>query len=181
MDNPTESNPTVWPTETTLYELTIFSGDCEVDRSSVTVVVNPLPEIDAGQDQAIGLNEAVQLWASGGESYSWSPGETLSDANIANPEARPLETTTYYVTGIDSKGCQNMDSVTIHVRSEVFIPNLFTPNDDGENDVLYVYGTGIREVIFTIYDSNGIELFRSSNKEQGWDGTINGNDAPTGN
>lgn len=181
MNNPADPNPTVWPTETTQYELTIFNGTCEVARSNVTVVVNLLPEIDAGQDQAVGLNEAVQLWASGGESYSWSPAEGLSDATIANPEARPLKTTTYYVTGINSKGCQNTDSVTIHVRSEVFIPNLFTPNGDGENDVLYVYGTGVRDLKLSIYDSHGIEVFSSSDMEKGWDGTINGNDAPTGN
>lgn len=180
MDNPTVANPTVWPTETTTYELVVYSGGCEVGGATVTVAVNPLPNIDAGQDQAIGLNETVQLWVSGGEHYSWSPSESLNDATSHNPIAQPITTTTYYVIGTDANGCHNSDSVTIKVRSEIFVPNLFSPNQDGENDIFYMYGTGIKEIYWAIYDLNGQKIFESNAIEKGWDGMVNGSPAPLG-
>lgn len=181
IDNATSANPKVWPTETTTYELITYSGGCETGRATVTVTVNPLPAIDAGQDVTIGLNETIQLLASGGATYRWSPAEGLSDTTSATPDAHPLKTTTYHVEGTDINGCVNQDSVTITVRSEVFIPNTFTPNQDGQNDIFYVYGTGIMEIQLIVYDYNGQEMFRTTNTETGWDGKYKGNDAPTGN
>lgn len=181
IDNTTSANPKVWPKETTTYELITFTGGCEVNRSTVTVTVNTLPAIDAGQDITIGLNETTQLWATGGETYLWSPAEGLSDTTNATTDAQPLKTTTYHLTGTDINGCVNEDSVTITVRSEVFIPNTFTPNQDGENDIFYVYGTGIMEMQLVVYDRNGQELFRSTDMATGWDGKYEGNDVPAGN
>ncbi len=180
MDDPTAANPRIWPKETTTYQLITFSGGCEVAQSTVTITVDPLPGIDAGDDLAIGLNETTQLLASGGETYVWSPTEGLSDTISATPVAQPLQTTTYSLTGTDINGCVNQDSVTVKVRSELFVPNLFTPNQDGVNDIFYVYGTGVMEVQWAVYDRNGQELFTSNDIHTGWDGTANGNELPTG-
>lgn len=181
MDDPTAANPRVWPAATTSYELTTFSGGCEVARSTVTVTVDPLPDIDAGEDRTIGLNETTRLQASGGEAYLWSPSAGLSDSTSSTSEIQPLETTTYTLLGTDIKGCVNQDSVTINVRSEVFVPNLFTPNQDGNNDIFHVYGTGVKEIELVVFDRNGQELFRSNALETGWDGTVNGAEVPSGN
>ena len=181
MDNPASANPKVWPKQTTTYELVVYAGGCEVDRSSIIVTVNDLPMIDAGEDVTIGLNETVQLWASGGVTYSWSPSTGLSDSISATPDASPLVTTTYTVSGTDANGCSNKDSITVQVRSEVFIPNLFSPNGDGENDIFYAYGTGVQVIQLAVYDRKGQQLFVTDDLANGWDGKFNGKEMPAGN
>lgn len=70
----------------------------------------------AGEEISICLGDSAQLSASGGDSYSWSPSESLSDANIANPIATPDTSTTYYVDITDANGCQLTDSVQVWVN-----------------------------------------------------------------
>jgi gliding motility-associated-like protein len=62
----------------------------------------------------------------------------------------------------------------------IFIPNAFTPNGDGNNDILLAYGTTIKSLIFTVYDQWGELQFRSTNKASGWDGTYKGTKQPVG-
>jgi gliding motility-associated-like protein len=62
----------------------------------------------------------------------------------------------------------------------LFVPNAFTPNGDGKNDVLYVYGTNIKSLTLTIYDQYGEMIFRSESKSSGWDGTYKGKIEPVG-
>jgi gliding motility-associated-like protein len=76
--------------------------------------------------------------------------------------------------------------VTIWVRialcdePELFIPNAFTPDKDGVNDVLYLRGNSITDLYFTIYDRWGQKVFESQDTKIGWDGTFNGKDAGAG-
>ena len=70
---------------------------------------------DAGPDEVLCLGDEVQLTASGGVDYVWSPAADLSDPNVANPTASPSETTTYTVTVTDTNGCPDTDELTITV------------------------------------------------------------------
>jgi gliding motility-associated-like protein len=92
-----------------------FSTVC-TNTAQVTITVNELPEADAGSDEEVCIGEPVQLNASGGVAYSWSPANGLSDASIADPIANPTETTTYIVTVTDAIGCENTDDVTVTIR-----------------------------------------------------------------
>lgn len=99
------------------YSVTIKNSIGCSASTSINVTVNPLPYIDAGLNAFVCTNKKIQLNASGGTTYTWSPGNTLSDSTIANPLANPAVTTTYTVVGINSNGCQNKDSVTITTLS----------------------------------------------------------------
>jgi len=102
---------------TTTYTLTVTDNNSCVKTDETTVTVNPLPIVDAGQDSMICANSIIVLQATGADTYIWSPLVGLSDPQSANPEASPLNETTYFVTGTDVNGCVNSDSVQITIFS----------------------------------------------------------------
>jgi len=149
---------------------------------SLTIDVNQIPIIDAGISLETGISEGVPLRPiiNGGLApyqYNWTPIENLSDPHAANPIASPKITTQYYVEIIDANGCSNNDSVLVTVfdfLNAFYIPNAFSPNGDQQNDVLYVRGKGIKEMQFVIYDRWEKEIFSTTSKDIGWDGTYKG-------
>ena len=92
--------------------------------------------------------------------------------------ASPLETTSYVLTVTDEDGCIAVDTITIFVRPfecempYIFIPNAFTPNNDGKNDMLYVRANGVAEFYFAVYNRGGQLVFETSNLDIGWNGTF---------
>ena len=91
-----------------------------IDSLTKDVTVNALPLTDAGTDQDICLNDSLFLGGSPtgpiGSVYSWSPAISLSDVTVANPKAKPLLTTSYYLSVTDVNGCINYDTVNITVN-----------------------------------------------------------------
>jgi gliding motility-associated-like protein len=89
---------------------------------------------------------------------------------------RPLHDTIIYVDIINQFGCRNRDSIQLFVLESicaepyVFVPTAFSPNNDGHNDVLYVRGTPITEIYFTIYNRWGEKIFETTQLDKGWDG-----------
>jgi gliding motility-associated-like protein len=138
---------------------------------SLTVNVTPAnAEIDAG--------ESVPLIASGGTDYIWTPGAGLSCTTCSNPTATPSTTTTYTVSATDDLGCTGTASTTIIVNYEcgsLFVPNAFSPNDNGPavNNKLCVLGASecIVTMSFEIYSRWGEKVFESTNIDTCWDGT----------
>jgi len=129
--------------------------------------------------------ESVSLSASGAYVYVWSPNESLDNGFIANPVATPAETTTYMLTGYDTLGCTATAQVMVEVEQTAFVPNLFTPNGDGTNDQLKIYGlsqaNGFRFAIHNrdgnlVYEANDVPAVTS----RGWDGASNGVGQPPG-
>jgi len=109
--------------------------------------------------------------------YVWSPAGSLDNANSATPLASPEETTLYSVTITDVFGCMTQAEVQVVVdqpscnENDIFIPNMFTPNNDGENDVFEIHSNFIDEMRLIIYDRWGEEVFESTNQADTWDGT----------
>jgi gliding motility-associated-like protein len=127
----------------------------------------------------------VALNAAGAERYEWSPSTGLSQTNIPNPIASPSLSIQYVVTGYDSLGCSVQATVNIMVEGAGFIPTLFTPNDDGKNDQLKIYGMpAVKNFTLSIYNREGSLVFRTSNVSEavqsGWDGSKNGTKQPQG-
>lgn len=85
------------------------------NTDTITITVNPLPNVDAGLDETLCLGQSVQLQASGADTYVWSPSVGLSDPNISNPTAEPSVPTDYVVEGTDANGCSNTDTVLVDV------------------------------------------------------------------
>ncbi len=169
----TSATETVSPTTTTTYTVTVSNGGC-TDTATITVNVNPNPTANAGADVTINYGSSTQLIATGGNTYSWTPTTGLDNPNVADPTASPTVTTMYIVTVTDSNGCTALDSVLVTVIfdcGEIFVPNIFSPNADGHNDSLKVFGQCILDYHWTIYDRWGEVVFESIDPSEAWDGT----------
>lgn len=115
LSNASIANPVATPLTNTVYTVTVSDQlGCE-SEDSVLVTVNPLPVADAGAGGTVCNGVAVQLSASGGDTYSWSPSAGLSDPNIFNPEALPSSPTEYVVTVTDANLCSATDTVFVDV------------------------------------------------------------------
>lgn len=119
-------------------------------------------------------------------SYQWTPSPGLSSPSSAETEAMPSETTVYTVTVTDEFGCFLRKDVTIEVlpitcdEPLVFVPNTFTPNGDGKNDILYVRSSILKEFTLRIYNRWGELVFESNQSDKGWDGSFKGNPCEQG-
>ncbi len=172
---------TVWPRLSTDYKVLIMNDSgCKIER---TVAITTLPPvvIDAGEDQDIKLGESTRLNGRAGGAYVWTPAGSVSPDNILNPEVGPSETTTYYLTVKSTEGCLATDTVTVHVTN-AFLPNAFSPNGDGKNDLFLLAIKDKRVVLkdFSVYNRFGQRVFFSRNVLEGWDGYYNGTIADMG-
>lgn len=172
----------VFVPEDGFFELTASSADCTVsDDIFISTSGLDFSQIGATADPELVLaGESSTLTATPpGFDYSWSPQEGLSDPFAAITEATPEETTTYSVTISDGE-CVYTNNVTVRVAEficgppGIYVPNAFTPNGDGNNDVLFVRGNFITDLYFTIYNRWGEMVFETRSLTQGWDGTYNG-------
>jgi len=185
LNDASTGSPIATPSITTTYEVIAQLAGCIADTNYVKVIVYPLPTVDAGNDQTLVAGSTAQIQATGTliENYAWTPAESLNCNSCSNPVASMTVTTTYTVQVTSSFGCKSWDSVTIHLfcdKSQVFIPNTFTPNGDGQNDVFYPRGSGISLIkSFRIYNRWGELLFERSGIQindvsNAWDGSYNG-------
>ena len=116
---PNSSNPNASPGSTSIFTLTVSDGICSAN-DVVTVSVTPLPNANAGIDVTICTGATINLLASGGGTYLWSPSASLNNLNIANPVASPAVTTNYTVT-VTNNGCTASDVVTVNVTNNLVI------------------------------------------------------------
>lgn len=116
LNNPNISNPAANPISTTQYTLTGTAANGCSNTAQITINVNPLPDISAGNDQAICAGNNILLQASGGVDYIWSPTTGLSDPTSPTPEANPSTSTQYTLTGTDANGCMNTATVSLTVN-----------------------------------------------------------------
>ncbi len=144
--------------------------------------VNLLPE----EVQELTAGASISLSAAGAVSYRWSPAAGLSSTEVANPVASPGKTTTYVVEGTTVDGCVVLDTITLQVTESpppaaaLFVPNLFSPNGDGQNDTFRLYGPSVSAVTWQVYDRQGNRLFESSDLAAGWNGEHQGRPVPSG-
>ena len=153
------------------------------DTSTSVVTAGAPPTADAGATVSISIGNQTILTATGGTgSYSWSPTTGLATPNSASTTASPTVTTTYTVTFTDANGCTDSDTVTVQVVEAygIFVPSAFSPNDDAVNDMLFVYGAGIKVMEFVVFDRFGEKVFESTSVNDGWDGMFRGKPMNTG-
>lgn len=177
----TNSNIQVSPSATTIYTVATTNG-CGTVSDDITVIVFPDPNGSAGQDITIVYGNEGQFNASGGVSYEWINTSGLSCTTCADPEVDVEEDTEYAVIVTDQNGCTNTDTVWVFVEYpfNYFIPNSFTPNGDGINDVFYLKGHGVDFFELKIYDRWGEQLFKTNDLNSGWDGTFKGESLSNG-
>lgn len=161
-----------------LYTVTITDSLGCVSSASGTVGSVGGPAVNAGAGSTITSGGTAILSGSGspGVSYSWSPSGTVACPTCATTIAAPTQTTTYTLT-VTINGCSSYDTVTIFVEiecGELFVPNVFSPNGDGNNDELRVYGNCITNFEFVIFDRWGQKVFEITDPAIFWDGRFNG-------
>jgi gliding motility-associated-like protein len=138
---------------------------------------------NAGADTILATGQSYQLKGSGGDLYSWSPSLGLNNAFVSNPILTPERDVALTLTASTAFGCPTTDVVKIRVFNgpAIYVPNAFTPNNDGKNDRFRPLAVGISKVLyFQVYNRYGQLIFSSPDTFTGWDGKMNGKDQPSG-
>ncbi len=168
------------------YSLTVTTEDgCTLTKDiDVRDVPNPEGLIEASSER-VSLGDTLQLTASGGDTYRWSPATGLSDTTVANPIARPLITTTYTCVITTNDGCSVTTEYTVYVdRSLDVVPQkIFTPNYDGQNDTWLIDKMELYpDCSMTLFNRQGVKIFEQEDysNDNPWDGTNNGQLVPAG-
>lgn len=174
------------------YTLSIKDANGCITTQENDLVAALIPSVEAGEDQFLPLAESLDLNVITNltpAAISWEQDPGLSCYDCLNPVASPYNTTTYTVSITSADNCLRSDSLTIHVLKfrDVFIPNAFSPNLDGINDVFNVFGgPEVRNVLsFKVFSRWGELIFDQRNisansSSQGWDGTFKGKPMPEG-
>ncbi|HET9056964.1 MAG TPA: PKD domain-containing protein [Chitinophagaceae bacterium] len=179
-------NPTASPQATIRYILTATDtlGCPKPSRDTVIVKVIPPVQAFAGNDTSIVVGQSLQLQATGGQIYSWSPPTGLNKTDTANPIANLLNSQTYIVRVSTPEDCFAFDTINVKVFTTppgLFVPNAFTPNSDKLNDAFKPIAVGISQLeYFRVYNRWGQLVFNSTQLQKGWDGKLNGKEQPLG-
>lgn len=182
VDDITALSPVLKPEVTTTYQLIAYSGACIPDTHQVNVTVHQLPVLTPKENEPVVEQTTVDLVVDAPDnivSYSWSPANELSCADCANPSLLATRSETYQLTVVDEFGCENTTRVPVQVvgacGDDLFVPNLFTPNRDGNNDKLFVRGRGVVGLqYFRIFDRWGNMVFETRDISEGWNGVYKG-------
>ena len=172
------------PAVTTSYVLVTANGSC-TSQDTITVCVAPLPVVDAGPTKSIFIYFSTTIGGAptgpAGSTYRWDPPKGLSDTAIANPTASPTVTTTYTVTVTGPGGCATTDTVTVIVLPQIVIPDGFTPNGDGQNDVWDIKNISeFPGAVVEVFNRWGEQLFYSAGYATPWNGMYDNKALPVG-
>jgi len=187
-ESSTEESPAYVYPEAGTYLVTLLaeSGNGCLDSAWQTLVVGYVPVVDAGMNDTVEYLLPYTLSGSGIGSYLWSPSTNLDDATAENPNFLPEETTTFTLVVTSPDGCSATDSVTLVVEvidhcPGFLLPNAFTPDSDGRNDVFRTQSYGEDELTeLLVFNRWGEKIFETSDPQVGWDGTYRGKLQPLG-
>jgi gliding motility-associated-like protein len=145
------------------------------DPSALAITITAT---DATCGEANGVATAVVSGGASPYTYSWTSGSVTDSESGLLPGS-------YSVTITDANGCTAIGSAIIlddntNCSDELFVPTVFSPNGDGNNDVFFVRGNGIEDLRFVIYNRWGEVVFESTNPDSGWDGTYKGKPVDSG-
>ena len=144
--------------------------------TKVDVTIDAIPDLTIFEGESVDLLIINPVNTS---KYVWSTASTNTTIKVS-----PVLTTTYSATVTDRNGCTGVDQATVTVRNakcdetDVFLPNAFSPNNDGNNDVFRLRSNFIDEMELIIYNRWGQEIFKTKDDQQGWDGTFKGEELP---
>jgi gliding motility-associated-like protein len=187
LSNTSTATTVAKPVSTTVYRV-VGTDDkkCFADTGYITVEVHPLPTVDAGADKVAAVGQPVELVPALSTDVTevyWSPTGSQFRNIYPGIVVKPEATTEYTCQVVNGAGCTASDKVKVAVLcngSNLFLPNTFSPNGDGVNDVFYPRGTGITGIrTLKIFNRGGQLVFEKNNFRPndpgaGWDGTCRG-------
>lgn len=152
------------------------------DTASVRVNLFPKPFVQTNPDVYAIFGEVIQLNATSNTaiSYVWSPEEYLSCNVCQNPVTQPDKPMVFTVTIYDINGCSATDKVRIYYDAIIYVPNTFTPNQNGTNETFFALGVNIRGFQLEIFNRWGELIYTGDALSQMWDGTYAGLPSPDG-
>lgn len=159
----------------TMIKVTGFDTLGCYDVESVLIQIYPRTIVRAGNDFVINHGDEVQLESSSIYPIQWEYSPYLSCLNCNFPIANPPENTTFYASIVSPDGCSETDSVRVSVRGLIYVPNAFSPDDDGLNDIFKAEGVDISEFHMEIFDRWGKLVFTSEDISHGWNGSFRSN------
>jgi gliding motility-associated-like protein len=165
--------------------LNVTSASGVVSTTTNNITVYPNPTITSVQDTIIDIGGSANLIAvsSATGDFSWLPeNNTVECPDCPITTASPEVSTTYTATIVDQNGCRDTDTVMVLVNyvEGVGVPTAFSPNGDGQNDVLYVKGYALEAISLVVYNRYGQIVFETADQNIGWDGTFKGRDENPG-
>jgi gliding motility-associated-like protein len=137
----------------------------------------------AGNDTIASAGQPLQLRASGGLSYTWSPANLLNNPFIDTPTTILNTTQTFTLKAFTPEGCESYDDVTVKIYKgpDIYLPNAFTPNNDGKNDILRGIPVGLKQFNYMkVFNRWGQLIFNTTNYTYGWDGKWQTKQQPAG-
>lgn len=180
LNNPNISNPIATPQESIQYIVQVNDVLGCPKPVYDTVIVNVEKIVaDAGpRDTSIVINQPLQLNGTGAQFYVWSPSTGLNNPTISNPIALLSDSIQYVLKVTSLAGCSSTDTINVvvyKVKPDLFVPNAFTPNGDGKNDIFKPIPIGMKLLrFFKVYNRLGQLVYSTTIQNQGWDGTFKG-------
>lgn len=176
----TESNttPSITVTESGIYSVDVTNINGCISTAEIEIEVQDILEISI---DVVTNQGKIQLVASGGIRYEWTEDNTLFGSDLANPVVTPESTTTYFVTGFDNNGCSNTAEITVEINTADAVSKVFTPNNDGENDLWVIKNVGqFSDCTILVFNRSGQVVYEKKNYANDWDGTFKGKDLQEG-
>jgi len=143
---------------------------------TVTIHTYDIKDVSAGPDRYIEFGESTILQGDGPSDgvYQWIPPTGLSCSNCTTPIASPRITTTYGLVFVDNNGCYFIDSVTVFVLGNIYVPNTITLDHNGLNEIFYAYGVDIEKFEMVVFNRWGEVIYKTDDFNKGWDGHCKG-------
>jgi gliding motility-associated-like protein len=168
------------------FTVTATDNNGCIETASFDITEPPAVGVSLPDSYEIILGKSVVLTPSYDNNinyfFNWTPDYNLSNSNAPNPAASPYQTTNYTLTISDDNNCRASDTVTVIVKDSIliYIPNIFTPNGDGINDVFLVNANAVKDFYMVIFNRWGEKVFEANSINAGWNGTRNGKELEVG-
>ena len=180
LNNANIADPVATPQTSIRYTVAVTDvlGCPKPAFDSILIIVEKIVADAGPRDTSVVVNQPLQLNGTGAEVFKWTPPTGLSDPDIANPVASLSNDQQYVLKVTSAEGCSATDTINItvyKVAPGLYVPNAFTPNGDGHNDIFRPIPIGMKYIkYFKVFNRDGQLIFSTSAQNFGWDGTYKG-------